>query len=626
MTPIRNMSPAQRKKLTAILAALGLLILASLFNRFCAIPGLWSLLSYLPAYFLVGAGPLKSAAENIRAGEIFDENFLMSIATIGAFFLGEYPEAVSVMLFYQVGELFESYAVDRSRRSISGLMDIRPDYAMVLENGQPIRRDPAQVLPGQLLLIRAGEKIPLDGKVLEGSSSLDTRSLTGEALPRDVTAGDPVVSGCINLTGTLTVEVTRPFAESTVSKILDMVENASDRKANFEAFITRFARVYTPIVVISALLLAALPPLLIPGAVFGDWLYRALTFLVISCPCALVISVPLSFFAGIGAASREGILVKGSNYLEALARTETVVFDKTGTLTRGEFQVTGLYPENGLTEAELLELAVYAEYHSNHPIAQSLKRFYRGEIRPDRITGSREIPGEGLQVVIDGRTVLAGNLRLMKSHQIAGADPGRRGTLIHLAVQGEYAGAIEVADQLREDAREAVSLLREAGVRRTVMLTGDKADIAEEVAMQLNLDETHAHLLPGDKVNLVEELLSRSSGKGTLAFVGDGINDAPVLARADVGIAMGGMGADAAIEAADVVIMNDRPSRIPVILRISRGTLSIARQNVVIALGIKLAVLALGALGLASIWAAVFADVGVSVLAILNAMRALRLR
>jgi Cd2+/Zn2+-exporting ATPase len=438
--------------------------------------------------------------------------------------------------------------------------------------------------------------------------------------------GDEVISGCINMSGVLTVEVTRPFSESTVARILDMVENASDKKADFEAFITRFARVYTPVVVVSALLLALVPPLLMEGADFSDWFYRALTFLVISCPCALVISVPLTFFAGIGASSHAGILVKGSNYLEALAKTETVVFDKTGTLTKGEFQVAGIYPAEGFTEEQLTELAALAEYHSNHPISQSLKHYYQGELAPERITDSKEIPGQGISVRIDGQAVLAGNNRLMEANQVNGFHVGMEGTLIHLAVDGKYAGTITVSDQLREDARDALTLLRSSGVKKTVMLTGDKSDIAEDVSTELGIDETYAHLLPGDKVSILEKLLADPDRKGTLAFVGDGINDAPVLARSDVGIAMGGLGSDAAIEAADVVIMNDQPSQVPVIIRIARGTLKIARQNVAFALGIKFGVLILGALGLASIWAAVFADVGVTVLAILNAMRALKLK
>jgi Cd2+/Zn2+-exporting ATPase len=612
----------QRKKIQRILSALALMIIAI----FLPLTGAWSLISFLPAYLLVGYGTLKSAFMNILRGEVFDENFLMSIATIGAFVLGEYPEAVSVMLFYQIGELFESYGVNKSRRSIAKLMDIRPDYANLLQDGQVRTTDPSLVLPGQQILIRPGEKVPLDGRILEGSSSLDTRSLTGESIPRDVTMGDEVISGCINMSGVLTVEVTRPFSESTVARILDMVENASDKKADFEAFITRFARVYTPVVVVSALLLALVPPLLMEGADFSDWFYRALTFLVISCPCALVISVPLTFFAGIGASSHAGILVKGSNYLEALAKTETVVFDKTGTLTKGEFQVAGIYPAEGFTEEQLTELAALAEYHSNHPISQSLKHYYQGELAPERITDSKEIPGQGISVRIDGQAVLAGNNRLMEANQVNGFHVGMEGTLIHLAVDGKYAGTITVSDQLREDARDALTLLRSSGVKKTVMLTGDKSDIAEDVSTELGIDETYAHLLPGDKVSILEKLLADPDRKGTLAFVGDGINDAPVLARSDVGIAMGGLGSDAAIEAADVVIMNDQPSQVPVIIRIARGTLKIARQNVAFALGIKFGVLILGALGLASIWAAVFADVGVTVLAILNAMRALKLK
>lgn len=613
------MTKKQKNKLNKILLALTLLIVAILLP----LEGPMALLAFLPAYFIVGFGTLKSAVTNILHGEIFDENFLMSIATIGAFGLGEYPEAVSVMLFYQVGELFESYAVDKSRKSIANLMDIRPDYANLMRDGQWVSVDPEEVSVGDLIQIKPGEKIPLDGEIISGASSLDTKSLTGEALPRDVEPGDEVISGCINITGLLTVKVLKVYGESTVAKILDLVENASNRKANIETFITKFARYYTPVVVIIALLLAVLPPLLIPGALFSDWFYRALTFLVISCPCALVISIPLSFFAGVGAASHAGVLVKGSNYLEALANAEIVVFDKTGTLTEGTFLVTDIHPASGFNKEELLEIAAHAEHYSNHPISVSLKKEYGKNIDADRIADAKEIPGLGVEAHMDGHIVLAGNIKLMKTRDVKGWEDNISGTAVHISVDGNYAGYLIIADQIKEDAHQAIAGLKSFGIEKTVMLTGDHEDIAQSVAASLGIDRAYAQLLPGDKVSKIEELMKEVSVKGKLVFVGDGINDAPVLARSDIGIAMGGLGSDAAIEAADIVIMTDEPSRLSTVIKISKKTLRIARQNVLFALGIKFGVLILGALGIASIWAAVFADVGVTVIAIINAMRAL---
>lgn len=619
MNIIKNMTKKQKNKLNKILLALALLIVAILLP----LEGPMALLAFLPAYFIVGFGTLKSAVTNILHGEIFDENFLMSIATIGAFGLGEYPEAVSVMLFYQVGELFESYAVDKSRKSIANLMDIRPDYANLMRDGSLIKVDPEEVAVGDLIQIKPGEKIPLDGEIISGASSLDTKSLTGEALPRDVEPGDEVISGCINITGLLTVKVLKVYGESTVAKILDLVENASNRKANIETFITKFARYYTPVVVIIALLLAVLPPLLVPGALFSDWFYRALTFLVISCPCALVISIPLSFFAGVGAASHAGVLVKGSNYLEALANAEIVVFDKTGTLTEGTFLVTEIHPAPEFTKEELLEIAAHAEHYSNHPISASLKKEYGKLIDADRIADAKEIPGLGVEAHMDGHIVLAGNIKLMKTREVTGWEDNISGTAVHISVDGKYAGYLIIADQIKEDAHQAIAELKSLGIQKTVMLTGDHEGIARSVADSLGIERAYAQLLPGDKVNKIEELMKEVSIKGKLVFVGDGINDAPVLARSDIGIAMGGLGSDAAIEAADIVIMTDEPSRLSTVIKISKKTLRIARQNVLFALGIKFGVLILGALGIASIWAAVFADVGVTVIAIINAMRAL---
>ena len=566
---------------------------------------------------------LWRAVRNIAHGQVFDENFLMALATVGALAIGEYPEAVFVMLFYQVGELFQSYAVDQSRKSITALMDIRPDYAnMEGPDGQLEQVDPEDVAVGDTIVIKAGERIPLDGVVLEGSSTVDTAALTGESLPRRVESGDDVISGCVNLSGLLKVRVTKAFEESTVAKILDLVENSASKKAKAENFITKFARYYTPIVVLAAVALAFLPPLL-TSIQWVDSIQRALNFLVVSCPCALVISVPLSFFGGIGGASKDGILVKGGNYLEVLARTEIVVFDKTGTLTRGVFNVTAIHPDH-CDQGQLLELAALAECWSDHPISRSLKEAYGREMDSSRVSSVEEVAGRGVKAVVDGHTICAGNDKLMEDIGVSWHPCHRVGTTVHVASDGVYLGHIVISDEVKPDAKEAVAALKAAGVRKTVMLTGDAQAVGEDVAKQLGLDEVHTQLLPADKVERVEELLKEVSPKGALAFVGDGINDAPVLSRADIGIAMGGLGSDAAIEAADIVLMDDKPSKIAHAIRIARRTLSIVRQNIVFALAVKLLVLVLSAVGLVSMWAAVFADVGVSVIAILNAMRALK--
>ena len=577
---------------------------------------------YLVPYLLIGWDVLWKAVRNIAHGQVFDENFLMAIATVGAFATGEYAEAVFVMLFYQVGELFQSYAVGKSRQSIASLMDIRPDYANVEQDGELVQVDPDEVEVGDTIVIKAGERVPLDGVILEGRSTLDTAALTGESLPREVEAGDDVISGCVNLSGLLKVRVTKAFEESTVAKILDLVENATSKKAKAENFITKFARYYTPSVVVAAVLLAVLPPLL-GGGDWGKWFHQALVFLVISCPCALVISVPLSFFGGIGGASRAGILVKGGNYLEVLADTQIVVFDKTGTLTKGVFNVTAIHPDQ-CDEDRLLEVAALAESYSDHPISRSLKEAYGKDIDNSRVTDVEEIAGHGVQAKVDGVEVCVGNDKLMESIGVAWHPCHRVGTTVHVESQGVYLGHIVISDEVKEDAAQAIADLKAIGVRKTVMLTGDAQAVGEDVAQRLGLDEVHAQLLPADKVDRVEALLQEKTGKGRLAFVGDGINDAPVLSRADLGIAMGGLGSDAAIEAADVVLMDDKPSKIAVAIRVARKTLRIVRQNIVFALGVKLLVLALGAVGLANMWEAVFADVGVSVIAILNAMRALR--
>ena len=579
---------------------------------------------YLVCYAVIGWDIVWKAITNILHGQVFDENFLMTIATVGALILGEHSEGVAVMLFYQVGEWFQSYAVSKSRRSITSLMDIRPDYANIEKDGKLIQVDPEDVKIGDTIIVKPGERVPLDGKIIKGSSTLDTSALTGESMPREVEAGMEVISGCINQTGILTIQTTKEFGESTVAKILDLVENASDKKGRMENFITRFARYYTPVVVFAALALAVLPPL-VTGQAFSIWIYRALTFLVISCPCALVISIPLSFFGGIGGASKIGVLVKGSNYLEALAYTETVVFDKTGTLTKGSFAVTEIQA-NGMTDEELLELAAYAEDYSNHPISLSIQKAYGKKIDNSRITDVQEIAGHGVQAVIDGMTVLAGNAKLMEREHIPYTASNAIGTVVYVAFDGRYAGCIVIADEIKADAPAAIKTLKAAGIRQTVMLTGDADAVGQDVARRLGLDRAYTELLPADKVDRVEELLAQKSDKGMLAFVGDGINDAPVLARADVGIAMGALGSDAAIEAADVVLMTDEPSKIAAIMQIARKTIRISNENIVFALGVKFLVLILGALGRANMWAAVFADVGVSVIAILNAIRAMRVK
>ena len=618
------MTKKQKKTRKRILTALVLFLALELAEHLApdVLPGLaWPVL-YLIPYGIIGWDVLWRAIRNIKNGQVFDENFLMAVATVGAFGCGEYPEAVAVMLFYQVGELFQSVAVDRSRKSIAALMDIRPDYANIERDGELVQVDPEEVAVGDTIIVKAGERVPLDGTVLEGTSSLDTAALTGESLPRDVQAGDEVVSGCVNLTGLLHVKVNKPFGESTVAKILDLVENSSSKKAKAENFITKFARYYTPTVVFAALALAVLPPLLGLGP-WLMWVQRALNFLVVSCPCALVISIPLSFFGGIGGASKQGILVKGGNYLEALAKADIVVFDKTGTLTKGTFEVTAVHPQQ-VSEGELLELAALAERFSDHPISRSIQAACQSAPDPNRVTDAKEIAGHGVQAVVDGKTVLAGNQKLMDQFHIPFEDACHHvGTIIHVAVDGVYMGHIVISDQVKEGAKETLRDLKAAGMRKTVMLTGDSQAVGQAVARQLGLDEVHAELLPGDKVDQVERLLQSKGPKEQLVFVGDGINDAPVLSRADIGVAMGAMGSDAAIEAADIVLMDDDLKKLPVAVRIARKTLRIVRENIVFALAIKFLVLILSAVGKANMWWAVFADVGVSVIAILNSMRML---
>ncbi len=618
------MSRKQKKMLIRILISAVVLVAAKLLPAEDWVSwGNWiSTALFLISYLVIGWDVLWRAVRNIAHGQVFDENFLMAIATIGAFVTSEYAEGVAVMLFYQVGELFQSYAVGRSRQSISALMDIRPDYANIERDGQLEQVDPDEVAVGDTIVIKAGEKIPLDGVVLEGTSAVDTAALTGESLPRSIAPGDDVISGCINQSGLLRVRVTKEFGESTVAKILDLVENSSSKKAKAENFITKFARYYTPVVVIGALLLAVLPPLFFGGE-WADWVHRALIFLVISCPCALVISVPLSFFGGIGGASKCGILVKGSNYLEVLSKAEMVVFDKTGTLTKGVFNVTAIHPDS-FTEGELLELAALAESYSDHPISRSLKEAYGKELDTARVTSTEELSGRGVRAVIDGKTICVGNDKLMEEIGVQWHPCHRVGTTVHVAVNGLYVGHLVISDEVKPDAAKAIAALKQQGVRKTVMLTGDAKAVGENVAQSLGLDEVHTELLPADKVDQVEKLLGEKSEQGKLVFVGDGINDAPVLSRADVGIAMGALGSDAAIEAADIVLMDDQPSKIAVAMQIAKKTLRIVMQNIVFALGVKAIVLILGALGMANMWEAVFADVGVSVIAILNASRALR--
>lgn len=585
------------------------------------------IVAYLIPYLIIGYDILKKAFLGIIHGEVFDENFLMAIATVGAMVLGEYKEASAVMLFYQVGELFQSYAVGKSRKNITALMDIRPDYANIEKDGKLEQVDPDDVQIGTVIVVQPGEKVPIDGKVVEGVSSLNTSALTGESVPREVHVGDEIISGCVNLNGLIKIETTKEFGESTVSKILDLVENSSMKKSRSENFITRFAKYYTPAVCIAALALAVLPPLvnIIMGnpAAWSKWIIRALTTLVISCPCALVISIPLSFFGGIGGASAKGILVKGSNYLEALSYTKYVVCDKTGTLTKGVFQVTEIHPEGGMSEADLLEKAALVESYSNHPISKSLKEAYGKEIDNNRVTDAKEISGHGVSAVVDGHEVAAGNVKLMKQMNIQAAVPTSVGTEIHVAVDGKYAGYILISDVVKPNAKEAISGLKAAGVEKVVMLTGDAKKVADVVGSELGVDEVRSELLPGDKVDEVEKLIAAKGEKEKLAFVGDGINDAPVLSRADIGIAMGALGSDAAIEAADIVLMDDDPAKIATAMKISKKTLRIVHQNIVFALVIKFACLALGAVGFVNMWWAIFADVGVMILAVLNATRAL---
>lgn len=631
-----------KKRIKCVLIGAVIYLAAVLIQKLLPdLPWFVRLIAFLIAYGIIGGAVVKNAVKNIGQGQVFDENFLMTVATVGAFFVGDYPEAVAVMLFYQVGECFQSYAVNKSRKSIAGLMDIRPDYANLLKDGNWEEVDPEQVAVGDTILVRPGERVPLDGEIIKGSSSLDTMALTGESIPRDVTEGDTVISGCVNDSGVLEIRVSKPYGQSTVAKILDLVENAGSKKAQAENFITRFARYYTPVVVICAAALAIIPPLILGGG-WNGWIYRALSFLVISCPCALVISIPLSFFGGLGGASKEGILIKGSNYLEALADTETVVMDKTGTLTKGNFVVAKVVPsedamEQGIdvldsgegaetAEQRLLQLAAYAESYSGHPISQSLLKAYGKE--PDRtlISDAGEVAGHGVFIKVGEREIFAGNEKLMSQRNLSYPEVEEAGTIIHVGENHRYLGYILIEDEVKPDAQEAIRSLKQAGVKNIVMLTGDHQKVAQKVAHTLGIDNYYAELLPADKVEQVEKLFAARSEKGKLAFVGDGINDAPVLARADIGIAMGGLGSDAAIEAADVVIMTDEPSRIARAMKISRKTLNIVKQNIIFAIGVKLLVLVLAAVGMASMWAAVFADVGVAVIAILNAMRALKIK
>ena len=625
------MTKKQKKMLLRIIIAA--VMLAALY--FLPVTGWLRLGLYLVTYLVIGYDILKKAGQGIANGRVFDENFLMAVATVGAFALaiyeksGDYNEAIAVMLFYQVGELFQSYAVGKSRKNISALMDIRPDYANIEQDGKLVQVDPDEVAVGTVIVVQPGEKAPIDGVVVEGSSTLNTSALTGESLPRDVHEGDEIISGCINMTGVLKIRTTKAFGESTVSKILELVENSSSRKSRSEDFIAKFARIYTPVVCYSALALAVLPPVIrLVGGMDGQWeqwIYRALTFLVTSCPCALVVSIPLSFFAGIGGASHEGILIKGSNYLETLSQVRTVVFDKTGTLTRGVFEVTAVH-HSDMDEQRLLEYAALAECASSHPISKSLQRAYGKAIDRSRVTDIQELSGHGVTAVVDGHPVAAGNSKLMEQLGIPYHDCHSVGTIIHMAVDGQYAGHIVISDVVKPHAKEAVEALHKAGVEKTVMLTGDAKKVADAVAAELGVDEVHSELLPGDKVDKVESLLAQQSGKAKLAFVGDGVNDAPVLGRADIGIAMGAMGSDAAIEAADIVLMDDEPLQIAKAIRISRKCIGIVYENIVFALAVKFACLVLVAIGLADMWAAIFADVGVMVLAVLNAIRALRVK
>jgi len=636
------MNKNMKKRLARIIISTVLLIIAVIID----VENEWLKITfYLLSYLIVGYDVLLRAGRNIIRGKVFDENFLMSLATIGAMFIREYAEGLAVMLLYQIGELFQSYSVNKSRKSIADLMDIRPDYANVKRNQQVIQVNPDEVKVGDIIVIKPGERIPLDGVVVEGISYIDTSALTGESVPREVGQGQEILSGCINVNGLITAEVTREYEESTVSKILDLTENASNKKSQSEQFITRFARYYTPIVVILALLLAIIPPLLIEGASFGDWTYRALSFLVVSCPCALVISIPLTFFSGIGGASKKGILVKGSNYFEVLARTEIMAFDKTGTLTKGVFEVQEVNPigmlkkssiASGLEEnnidkkrefsEELLELTAYVESFSNHPISQSIRKAYGRDINQNQVSEVEEIAGQGIEAVVSGKKVLVGNGKLMRLKKIAYYEGELLGTVVHVAVDGDYYGYILIADELKLDAVGAIKEIKASNIKETVMLTGDNKTVGKMVADRLGLDKVYTELLPADKVAKLEELISQTSQKGKLAYVGDGINDAPVLARADVGIAMGGLGSDAAIEAADVVIMTDEPSKIPEAIRISKKIIGIANQNIAFAIGVKTIILILSALGITNLWMAIFGDVGVTIIAVINSFRALKIK
>lgn len=614
------MNDSMKKDLIRIIAGSVLLLAALLINTDLA----WlNVALFLASYVLVGGDIVLRAIRNITKGKVFDENFLMALATIGAMIINEYAEGIAVMLLYQIGELFQDYAVDKSRKSIAGLMDIRPYYAVIKKGEELVRVSPDEVQIGDVIVVKPGERIPLDAKVLEGVSTVDTSALTGESLPREVEPGMDILSGCINVNGVITAEVTKGYEESTVNKILDLVENASGRKSHSEQFITRFARYYTPVVVILAVLLALLPPLIIKGESFSDWTYRALSFLVVSCPCALVISIPLTFFSGIGGASKKGILIKGSNYFEALANTEVMVFDKTGTLTRGVFEVQDIKPVD-ISREELLELTAHAESISNHPISKSILKAYGKDIDRSLITDANEVAGHGVEVRVGEKKILAGNSKLMKLRSIDYIDEDLIGTVVHIAIDGKYSGYILIADELKKDSYDAINKLRAINIKYTVMLTGDNRNVGEGIAQRLGIDKVYTDLLPGDKVDKLEDILSRTSDKGRLAYVGDGINDAPVLARADVGIAMGGLGSDAAIEAADVVIMTDEPSKIPLAIRLSKKIIGIANQNIIFALSVKAAILIMSALGITGLWMAIFGDVGVTIIAVLNSFRALR--
>lgn len=618
------MSKKMKKRLYNIIAAAVVFLLGMILPEFIYLSNNARLIIFLIAYIIIGRDILIRAAKNIRNGQIFDENFLMSIATIGAFLVGEYPEGVAVMLFYQVGELFQSYAVDKSRNSITELMDIYPEYANVKRGDTIEEVDPDEVEIDDIIVIKPGEKVPLDCVIINGNTTLDTKALTGESIPREAAVGDALISGCININGVVEARVTKEFGESTVTKILDLVENASSKKAEAENFITKFAKYYTPVVVICAVALAFIPPLFVGD--FGTWVYRALSFLVISCPCALVISIPLSFFGGLGGASKCGVLIKGSNYLEALAKTEIVVFDKTGTLTKGTFNVKEIKNNKNYNDKELIRLAAYAESYSNHPISAALKAAYGEEIDNKLITDTEEIAGHGIKAVVDGKCIYAGNVKLMKSINVEFENIAAAGTVVHMAIDGSYEGCIIISDTIKTDSKKAVDELKHLSVKQLVMLTGDSKQAGEAVAGELGLDKVYTELLPADKVEKVEELFRQKSEAGKLVFVGDGINDAPVLARADIGIAMGGLGSDAAIEAADIVILTDEPSKIAKVMNISKKTLGIVKQNIVFAIGVKVLVLVLAAFGMATMWAAVFADVGVSAIAIINAMRALKVK